>query len=340
MQTRRTTQNGGCLATRVRGVAARGVDLPSTLPHDYGIDGEVEIFSGDAATGLIFKVQLKGTRRDVRTVRLSHDKASYYASLSVPVLIVLWHGPSGRVFARWFQSFDPHDEPPTEQSIGLSFRDGDEVTVASVASLLRDMEIHRRLSDPASALPLELLIVREDDTVAGLPSASLALGFRDASSHLPDVYRITDTETPNSVGTLTIRSESVTISLRGLLSSTVHYPDPWPDDPDVQLVLNDAIVMLSVLINRLGRYDVSARLFAEHALGSSVIQNEQTTALVAGALIRTHRIQDAIRILEGLAGTDAFDWMLLAISLAWTGMADYSDGARARIRPGVPLQTS
>lgn len=46
------------------------------LSHDYGIDGEVEVFSGGEATGLIFKVQLKGTRRDVRTVRLSHDKAT------------------------------------------------------------------------------------------------------------------------------------------------------------------------------------------------------------------------------------------------------------------------
>jgi len=103
------------------------------LSHDYGIDGEVEIFSNGIATGLIFKVQLKGTRRDIRTVRLSHDKAAYYASLSIPVLIVLHHGPSGRVFARWFQSFNPHDEPPAEHSIGLTFRDDDEVSAESVS---------------------------------------------------------------------------------------------------------------------------------------------------------------------------------------------------------------
>ena len=184
------------------------------------------------------------------------------------------------------------------------------------------MEIHKRLSDPATVLPLQLAVIREAESVAGTSSTSLRMSLRDIASHIPDILQINDNEAPDTAGTITIRSESVTISIRSLLTSTVHYPDPWPGDPDPELVLKDAMVMLGVMVNRLGRFDASARLFSDYALGSSVIQSDDVLARVTGALIRTHRIVDALRILEGLAGTDAFDKMLAAMSAHWIGMTD------------------
>lgn len=240
----------------------------------------------------------------------------------MPVLIVLHHARSGRVFARWFQSYDPHSEPWTERSIAIAFRDDDELTPAAMGRLLRDMEIHRRLSTPALALPLELIVDRRDESVAGLPSASVTLSLRDAARRFPDAFRIVESEGPATMGSIILTRGSASISLRGLITSTVHYPDPLPGEPDLKLVSNDLLVMLAVVINRLGLYDVAARLFAEHSIGSSVIQNEQTIGTVARSMTRTHRIGDAIRILEGLRGTDAFERMLLTISLTWTGMSD------------------
>lgn len=70
--------------------------------HDYGIDGEVEIFDEEEATGLIFKVQLKATteanlKRALR-VRIPNDKVNYYAALRLPVLVVRYHNPSRTLY--------------------------------------------------------------------------------------------------------------------------------------------------------------------------------------------------------------------------------------------------
>lgn len=262
-------------------------------------------------------MQLKGTRRDIRTIRFSRDKAAYYSSLSIPVLVVLFHGPTGQVFAQWIQSYDPHEEPASADSIALAFRDEDLLTPASAGGLLRDMEVHRRLSSAATAFPLELTILREGDTVAGLPTASVAISLRDTARGLSDIVRIVDSQ-ESATGSLIITSDSIAITLRGLVTSTVHYQDPWPSEPNIELVLHDVLVMLGVIANRLGRYDIAAKLLADYALGSSVIGDEAMAATVAGALTRTHRLEDAIRILEGLSGTEAFELMLFAISMTWT----------------------
>src|SRR3990170_5329688 len=164
------------------------------LTHDYGIDGEVEIFESGRAMGLTFKVQLKGTEQeDNYIVRLSHEKADYYTSLSDPVLIAFHHAKSGRVFARWLQSFDPEVDLLAEASIGLRFADRDELTSDTAGRLRGDVETHRRLTDPRSALPLQLLIDRQDTHVAGATTASVGLAIRDTTLRCPDVLVLSDT---------------------------------------------------------------------------------------------------------------------------------------------------
>ncbi len=67
------------------------------LPKDYGIDGEVEVFCQGRSTGVLFKVQVKGTEKpsfltDGRTISFSlrTDHASYYCDeLLVPVFLIL-----------------------------------------------------------------------------------------------------------------------------------------------------------------------------------------------------------------------------------------------------------
>jgi hypothetical protein len=63
------------------------------VDNDYGIDLEVELFDGDAATALTFKVQLKA-KRVARGKPLSKSVAmsnlNYWLAHDVPVLVVLY----------------------------------------------------------------------------------------------------------------------------------------------------------------------------------------------------------------------------------------------------------
>jgi hypothetical protein len=57
---------------------------------DYGIDYEVEVFSGGQATGLSFKAQVKGHANDGSQPKevIKQSTLNLWAALDVPVLIV------------------------------------------------------------------------------------------------------------------------------------------------------------------------------------------------------------------------------------------------------------
>src|SRR2546421_10025792 len=80
---------------------------------DYGIDGAVEIFDAEGqATGAIFFAQLKATDETeldkALAITLSLQTCSYYGALDVPVLIVRYHSPARKLYAKWFHSLDSY----------------------------------------------------------------------------------------------------------------------------------------------------------------------------------------------------------------------------------------
>lgn len=84
---------------------------------DYGIDGIVEVFEENGnASGGIFLVQLKATDEGklnkALNVVLKTDSGQYYKNILLPVLIVLFHSKSNKIFARFF---DKHIEIPKNQ---------------------------------------------------------------------------------------------------------------------------------------------------------------------------------------------------------------------------------
>jgi len=56
---------------------------------DYGIDGEVEIFDADgSATGIIFKVQIKSSRKHSPKIRLKRSTENYLSVCPLPVILI------------------------------------------------------------------------------------------------------------------------------------------------------------------------------------------------------------------------------------------------------------
>ncbi len=82
-------------------------DLDTTA--EYGIDQEVELFEEDEATGLTFRVQVKGAanpgkgdpHRDIRL-----ENFEYWKSLDTPVLLVLWIESADTLYCRWVHTYD------------------------------------------------------------------------------------------------------------------------------------------------------------------------------------------------------------------------------------------
>jgi hypothetical protein len=124
-----------------------------TVNPDYGIDGVVEVFSFDGtAIGDIFFVQLKATASKALnkslTVRLGREKCDYYDALAIPLLLVLFHETSGRLYGKWFSLPPVRERYKNSASVVFRFHDDDEWTsrkAETVADELRDMRQKARL---------------------------------------------------------------------------------------------------------------------------------------------------------------------------------------------------
>jgi hypothetical protein len=132
-------------------------DIPQP---EYGLDGRVEIFDkADLATGRMFFVQLKATDKpelkDALAVQLEIPTCEYYQSLDLPVLIVRYHAPTGKIYAKWFHKYDPYYGKKAKKKITFRFTVEDEWHEETAAQLASDVEAFRKLKSPHLTLPVK-----------------------------------------------------------------------------------------------------------------------------------------------------------------------------------------
>jgi hypothetical protein len=122
-----------------------------TVNPDYGIDGFVEVFSEKGiATGDFFFVQLKATGKEdlprALTIRLPQEKCDYYDTLALPLLLVLFHQPSGQLFAKWFSLPPVKERYRNEKSVSFIMNTDDEWLRSRCSTIATDlMQLREKL---------------------------------------------------------------------------------------------------------------------------------------------------------------------------------------------------
>lgn len=180
---------------------------------DYGIDVEVEIFEpSGAATGLTFKVQLKGMEKPdhigpFRDIKVDHLR--YWNRLDVPVLLIAYDDSSGVVFGRWIHSLDVALKPG-QKSTRIRFGPEDKIAGGD-PRLRRTVETVRRLRSGSFGRPYPLRIVDPPEERATLEYFDVvrALG-------LDDFIRL---DRSDFAFTVSITHERVRVALPGDLGS-------------------------------------------------------------------------------------------------------------------------
>jgi len=298
---------------------------------DYGIDLSVEIFDQAQTTGMEFKVQLKGTtREDGLVIRLPHETYRYYMSLAVPVLVALHHQRTGRVLGRW-ESYDPDVDPPSKKTIPIRLGDENQLMLSKSSQLRGEVETYHRLRDPRSGAPIRLALHFESGEVAGVSILTVASTIHDLAAGMPDVVRLAGQFSDDEIGILSISPTQIRVSCRGLSTTTVQYPVPWLDEPNLDLALADAFVAIGLIMQRMGAMENAARLFESFAATSGVATNPGIVPAIGSTLARTHRVAAVIALLETLP-PEASDNLLISVSLPWTAQIEsFSPAEQAEI---------
>lgn len=135
--------------------------------HDYGIDGEVEIFENASATAQLFKFQLKGSDHvdpSAPSVRIQSDRFFYWRQLDLPVLLVLVDVKSGTVYGRWVHAIDElRSKDPVPEQFQVNFGQEHILTQDSFKRMQLDVAVFSGLRKKEVPWPLPVKLTVADD---------------------------------------------------------------------------------------------------------------------------------------------------------------------------------
>jgi RecG-like helicase len=191
-------------------------DIPQP---EYGLDGRVEIFDkADFATGRMFFVQLKGTDesefKKALAVQIEIPTCEYYRSLDLPVLIVRYHAPTKKIFAKWFHEYDPYYGKKAKKEITFRFTVEDEWHEETATMLASDLEAFRQLRSPQILLPVKFKLTVKEQYIYGFLDAQIQLEIRKAVERLSEVIIISQFLPTDAHGSIAIAHDKVEIYLK------------------------------------------------------------------------------------------------------------------------------
>ncbi len=274
---------------------------------DYGIDGHVEIFDKAAhGTGRLFLVQLKATDAPnlsrALAISFRRDIYQYYRSLDLPVLVVLYHAKSGRLYARWFHAFDPYYSRGGKGTKTFTFRltEDDEWRAGTAQRLLSDIETIRQLRSPGLRLPISVSVCLPEAPIHGVSSAKLALALRKLGNRHAGLLVLETRPVRRTLAIITISNDEVKTSLAGRWGFTLHTSSGYPSEDVLTRFPSDILLGLAMAFDQAGHSDIGAQLAAAYATTSSIIKHPSLVIRIAGCMARARRVTEAVRLSEVL----------------------------------------
>ncbi|MCR9260904.1 MAG: DUF4365 domain-containing protein [Pseudomonadaceae bacterium] len=278
------------------------------LSHDYGIDGEIEVFdAAGSATGIKFWVQLKATdaassSARVKRVWLTNATGNYYNSLDLPVLIARFHAPSKRFLVRWFHRFDSYYGKRSAKSISFEFDEADYWDDSTPQNLVRDVEAFREVRSPTMSVPIQFELAIPEDGVYGVQGHLLKSRLREASSGSNRLIKwVPEGESTHSVR---LNEDKLEVTLGGYTGFTLHTPDGYKGpDPDSTLHF-DILIAIGLALDFHGHSDVGTKIIFPHLSEAWLPSKVEIGMVIAACFARGNEYLRALEIAEKFFGTD------------------------------------
>jgi tetratricopeptide (TPR) repeat protein len=282
--------------------------IPRKLHPDYGLDYTVEIFDAEEkGTGLSFHAQLKSTDepnlgRALGSVRFRREIADYYRSMTLPVLIVLYHAPSKQLFGRWFHAYNPHlalhrGGLSGAKTIRFQFYERDRFVEETPKVIEAGLRGFLKFRSPELALPIRVTVTSAEaaDTSDLYPTT---FALRRLLAPVSDLVAFEVREPAADDPYITVGADQAVVSLADVASVTLDHQEPPDDDRDRYAA--DVALALSVALAYVGQANLSAQIAYAVGAKGRVITDPEVSMTVAGAMFRSRRVLEAIRLADAL----------------------------------------
>jgi tetratricopeptide (TPR) repeat protein len=253
---------------------------------DYGIDGEVEIFRDGSATGVTFRVQLKGSASTPRRARsIGIDKLAYWTSFDVPVLVVYYAATTGQLYGQWAHAHDLHARrTKTAKSTTFAFPDTSRLDPATVSARLeQDVERFRAVRRGITPRPLTYAV--QCDNTAAAVALQLALGRLTANSPLS----LAPADPADAFLQIHLSDKSLrVVAPVGIASLTIHFDGGLPKAAEGAWFAADAVLAMGVVLSILRANSAAVDLFVLGGAAGSLLRTFEI-AIVAGICFDVER---------------------------------------------------
>jgi tetratricopeptide (TPR) repeat protein len=272
---------------------------------DYSVDGEVEEFDAtDRATGLRFYVQLKSTRRGLSkrgaAVSLPLERANYYRSLPLPLLMVLYSAAEGALYTRWFHQFDPYYGGMGKKTIAFRWQPEDRMVDETPKRLGVEARAFLDLRSSRLSLPLDLHLDVPVEGVLGLTATEVTYAVREAAGRRADVLAFTAEPPKRGDVRIVLRDDILQGNLAEVSTASAHLSDGYSPGEYGDLIATDAMVMLAVAFAHIGHVDLAARLASTFLAESHVSTSPEVAWSLSSSLARARRFHESLAIAETL----------------------------------------
>ncbi|WP_431892421.1 DUF4365 domain-containing protein [Micromonospora haikouensis] len=283
--------------------------LPSSwvvrrVDEEYGIDLEVEIFQGGEATGSVFRVQLKATDKLPKNGRISRgdikvETLTYWRTLDLPVLVVLYVAPHRRLYARWAHSYDPHyARSPNAKTVTFAFDRRHQLSKEQHEILATHVQLIRAIKKRELGYPMPLSL-KGAAGVHGHPEEAVRVSIRRAINVSQGLLTVSDDE--NFSATVTLDNTSLCVTLPAdIASATFHYtePDLYAGPNGLKSLAADTMMAAASLFLRIGETRAAVEIVELFYADSYIIRMPGGMALFAEDFVANDYVSQAFRLVK------------------------------------------
>lgn len=285
--------------------------LPSTWVYrtptdDYGIDGEIEIFDDEGvATGKKFLLQLKATDEGdlekALKLRLPVEKANYFDSLDLPVLIVRYLSDGKRIYTRWFHSFDSYWESTTENSLAFNFSDSNIWHEGRERSLEVELNEYLKFTGKKYPFPILLPMFLTSDFPMATKAAKLASEVITISDKYSDLIDLKFLPIPEELppSYIIFDREKLHVVFANRTGACLHFKDGL-SDKFRDNISSDIFVAIGLGVFFWGFQVEAGRLLADNIKTSTLKHEIKVISAVIASLIKARQHQQALELTKDL----------------------------------------
>jgi len=304
---------------------------------DYGIDGQIEVFDkNNAATGLMFLVQLKGTDdpdvNDALSIQFRLNTLKYYRKLDLPVMIVFFHAPTKKFFWKWAHEVDTYYAERGQEHMTVRISENGVWEAGTPSLVEKDLTEFREIRSPSIPLPQRFSLVVLEHDFHDTPRATLEAALIEAATDISDLVCLSRKNSPGAHPTITIERDQIVVSLSGLKTITFH-TEAYPPELVTTKLPHDLLTAVALVFGSAGHFNVAAQIACKHLDKSSFLRNLQILFRVLRAIARARRLTDGLRLAEALLKPATLSLaQLLIVPALISGGASLSTSEREYLR--------